>query len=425
MAIDQLFRSNTKIEGKTIMSKGSEKKQKAKMGCPIVSNPESESTSCMAQKGNLAWWPQIIASAVVGVIGILSTSVSGHIERRSTLASKNEQLVNQNVTLERQLHDLQHEKKLSDNNAQSQIERLKEANATKDRKINDLQRENSEQRILLEGKEIRIEQLRNEMATIGIKDQQSMQAVINGESPKPTNLVCVVVQKHPAHSPRKFDIHLTVADRTNSSAAVQAYATQDFSNAVKKAHMVYDRIGHTLESMVGKKVFVHQDFQPTMAPVFRIVAEESFARGDFANSVSQSWLAVCLEMPRPNPFTLALHSAALTRSSSYSIGYMTSAIHDSIMRQSDETREEYRKQVYSTLCNMGYLQITFPNRDLTGAGEIIDWQKILGIAQPFYYRKDGQGDLWSMRWEGFGRYSEYNYTKAFTEGLLALRKVSQ
>lgn len=388
--------------------------------------PDNGCESESRQNNNIVKWLGMVIRLIISSpsFGVILTAVLWYALQHSEVAAKRDELEREKATLEKQVVNLQLEKNNSESEARGQIERLKEANASKDWKINELQRENSEQRIRLEGKEIRIDQLRNEIATIGTKNQQSMYAA-NSKSATSTNLVCVVVPKQPAHSPRNFDIDLTIADRANSSAAVQAYAAQDFSNAVKKAHMVYDRIGHTLENMIGKKVFVHRDFQSTMAPVFRIVAEECFARGDFANSVTQSWLAVCLEMPRPNPFTLALNSAALTRSSSYSIGYMTTAIHDSIMRQSDETREEYQKQVYSTLCNMGYLQITYPNRDLTSAGKIIDWQKTFGVPQPLYYRKDGQEDLWSLRWEGFGKYSEYNYTKAFEKGLLTSRKITQ
>lgn len=391
---------------------------------------DCQTTSCPGQKSAGLSWGNVLSAIVVGLVGILATNISGCLERRSALASKYEEVASDNSKLEHQLQNLKHEKNLSEIDTKSRIERLKEDAAAKDRRIAQLQNDNSELRlnlndkdIIINGKDILIEQLRKGNTTKEIKDQRAAQSAIQGS---PTNMTNVgTLQIKPVVSVhKKFDIVLTLADRKNATAATEAYAAQDFSNAVKKARMVYDRIGSTLESGIGKQFFVHRDFQSSIAPVCRIVAEESFARGDYQSAVTQSWLAVCLEHPRPNPFTLALHSAALTRSSSYSIGFMTTGIHEATMNVPEEQRDAYRVQVFSVLCNLGYLQITYPSRDGTSIGKKIDWTQLLGIKQPFCYKKDGSEDLWSLRWEGFGRYSEYNYTKAFEEGLAVSHKVT-
>ena len=384
-----------------------------------MSNAKREAESCVAQNTSRMSWETIIASIVCGVIGIALTIFTGFMERRSALSTKCTELSDERATLQREVQSLQHEKVIHDIDTKNCIEHLKEECVTKDNKINELQRENSEYRIRLEGKETLIELLRNGTGTGEIKNQLALRAAIESKSSKPID---IKTAKPLPHAPRKFDIELKKSDRANSLAAVQFYAAQDFSNAVKKARSVYDRIGKELEGSLGKRVFLRRDFNSIMAPVCRIVAEDSFARGDFANSVTQSWLAVCLEKPCPNPFTLALNSAAQSRSSLYSIGFLTVGIHESIMEQPEEHRNEYRNRILSTLRNMGYLQITFPNKDCTGIGAVIDWMKLSGIEQPFYFKRGERGDLWSMRWEGFGKYSEYNYTKAFEEGLAISRK---
>ncbi len=386
---------------------------------PTTDNAKRELESCVVCSGIRQTWGSVLTAIACGAIGILVAAVTGVMERRSDLYSKCEELSGQRETLERRVQDLKHEKVVYDLSIKNRIERMEETSAEKDCKINELQRENSEYRIRLDGKETLIELLRNGTGIGKIKNQQDMDAAIKSKIVKP---FVVETAKPLTRAPRKFDIEFTMIDRANSLAAVQLYAAQDFSNAVKKARLVYDRIGKELEGSLGKRVFLHRDFNSIMAPVCRIVAEDSFARGEFENSVTQSWIAVCLEMPRPNPFTLALNSAALTRASSYSTGFMTTAIHECIMKQPAEHRDEYRNRVLSTLRNMGYLQITFPNQDGTRVGKVIDWTQMIGTEQPFYYKRGGQGDLWSLRWEGFGKYSEYNYTKAFEEGQSISRK---
>ena len=394
-------------------------KHKTTQKHPTTGNAKRELESCAARNGIRQTWGSVLSSIACGVIGILVATVAGFMERRSDLYSKCEELSGQKETLKRRVQDLQHEKAVYDLNIKNRIERLEETSVEKDVKINDLKRENSEYRIRLEGKETLIELLRKGTGAEEIKNQQDMDDVIKSKVVKPT---VVETTKPLARTPRKFDIEFTKSDRENSLSAVQFYAAQDFSNAVKKARSVYDRIGKALEGAFGKRVFLHRDFNSIMAPVCRIVAEDSFARGDFANSVTQSWLAVCLEKPCPNPFSLALNSAAQSRSSLYSIGFLTVGIQESIMGQPEEHRNEYQNRILSTLRNMGYLQIAFPNKDGTGVGEVIDWMKMSGVQQPFYFKRGDRGDLWSMRWEGFGKYSEYNYTKAFEKGLALSKK---
>ncbi len=363
------------------------------------------------------WW-KIIAAVICGVVGILSANISGCIERRTSLAARCDELSSGKAGLERQIQDMRHEKNMSEIDTKIRIDSLKEKCAAKDRKIDELQRENSEQRIRLDGKEVLIEQLRNGIGTRAIADQQAVLSMIPNGGVKPKSVGVVTIQPVKTIR-RKFDIELTNADRANSLAAIKSYSAHDFSNAVIRAGMVYKRLGEALENSVGKSLFLHRDFQSTIAPVFRIVAEDSFSRGDFINATTQSWLAVCLEKPHPNPFTLALHSASLVRSSSYSIGFMTAGIHESIMAMPDKDRDNYLNQIFSTLSNMGYLQISYISRD-KGIGAIIDWSRMFGVQNPICYKKDGHGDLWSLRWDGFGRYSEYNYTRTIEESLKRL-----
>lgn len=383
---------------------------------PVQSDAARNAASNSPQQAaNGDWWRAVTPAIVCGVIGILAATISGYIERCFGLSSKCDELTYEKSNLEQKLQDSQHERNIAEINSKNRIASLKEMCAVKDRKIDDLQRENLEQRLRLDGKEVLIEQLRNGIGTSDLINQQAILSIIQKGVAKPET---GVLKAQPViHERRKFDIDLTVADRDNSLAATQAYAAQDFSSAVKHAHVVYKRVGNVLERFSGKHLFVHRDFQKTIAPVFRIVAEESFARGDFANAVTQSWVAVCLEMPYPYPFTLALNSASLIRYSSYNIGFMTTGIHEAIMNMPEERRDNYRNQVLSTLCNMGYLQIVFPSRDRKKVDEVIDWSRMLGITNPVCYKKDGTNDLWSFRWEGFGKYSEYNYTKAFEKGL--------
>ena len=377
---------------------------------------ESESNSTFECRPCKIPWSNIIAAVIVGLIGVFSTNITDHIKWKTDIAIKCDELSRGKSDVERQLQDLRHEKNLSAISVQDHIERLKNESTSKDRKIEELQRENSEQRIRLEGKEVLIEQLRSCSAAKIIKDPKVMTSEIMDTSTRPIVIVAGERTFTPSVS-RKFDIELSTADIGHARAATIAYAAHDFSNAVRQARVIYGRIGCTLESKIGKPLFVHTEFASVISPVCRIIAEDSFSCGDFASAVTQSWLAVCLERPHPKPFTLALHSAAHIRSSSYAEGFLTGAIHDFINRQAKENRDEYRRQILSKLCQLGYLQIAYPNHDATDVGDIIDWGKLMGIEQPFRYRKEGQADLWSLRWEGFGRYSEYNYSKAFRKGL--------
>ena len=362
------------------------------------------------QTANCDWWRTVTPPIVCGVIGILAATISGSIERHFGLSSKCDELTYEKSNLEQRLQDSQHEKNIAEIDSKNRIDSLKEMCEAKDRKIDDLQRENSEQRLRLDGKDILIEQLRNGIDTRELTSQQAVRSIIQNGIAKTGS---GALKEQPViEVRRKFDVDLTSADRVNSLAATQAYAAQDFSNAVKHAYIVYERVGNVLESSFGKHLFVHRDFQKTIAPIFRIVAEESFARGDFANAVTQSWLAVCLEKPHPNPFTLALNSASLIRSSSYNVGFLTTDIHEAIENMPEKERDNYRNQILSTLCNMGYLQITYTSRDRKKVDAVIDWSRMFGITNPICYKKDGTNDWWSLRWEGFGKYSEYNYTKA-------------
>ena len=94
--------------------------------------------------------------------------------------------------------------------------------------------------------------------------------------------------------------------------------------------------------------------------------------------------------------------------------YIAAHCEEAIVRNQEWYDEEYTYEIHKELAELGYLQMYLPNKEGTDIGEKIDWQKMFKgkkiNLRPTFLKN---GDIWSTRWIGLGKYEEYNLSAEF------------
>ena len=201
-------------------------------------------------------------------------------------------------------------------------------------------------------------------------------------------------------------------------AIYDSLCTNDVEGAVSAAYKAYDVLRPIVDPFImrGAEMDVRLCLLTSMA--YQWVAEDQFVKGNYNKAASLMGTAAGVLGSKPPPELLAKESAVLCRALNGTCGYFTKHMADVVKQVNDD---EYFYEIHNELAKLGYLQLYFPDETGTNIGKKIDWGgvfkgKKLDI-RPTYKKN---GDIWSTRWMGLGRYEEYNLSEEFRRTLKAV-----
>ena len=192
------------------------------------------------------------------------------------------------------------------------------------------------------------------------------------------------------------------------------YCTGKYSNAVDIATQTYRKICPMIEAFGGAQIDFR--FALVASETYRVMAEAAFHKGQYKRAAYLMGQSAGLVGREPPPRHLALESAMSYRAG-LSQGFLTHHISDALKVNPDE---KYRAEIMNELAKLGYLQRYLPNKDGTGMGELIDWEKLCKRKLDLRKLENRDGAIWSTRWKGFGEYEEFNMSQEFRNDLKAL-----
>ena len=165
---------------------------------------------------------------------------------------------------------------------------------------------------------------------------------------------------------------------------------------------------------------VDRRFALVASLIYRVIAEKALHDGKFDIAAELMGCAAGLGGPRPDSLLLAMESATAYRKSRGTTGYFTQHIRD--VTKGDKNND-YLYEIHDKLARLGYLQLFLPNKEDTDIGERIDWDKFFN-GKHVHVRStfERNGDVWSTRWIGLGKYEEYNLSAEFRATCQALKK---
>ena len=194
---------------------------------------------------------------------------------------------------------------------------------------------------------------------------------------------------------------------------VGEYGAGNYTNAVRLAERIFKQIKDPIDATDAHIVDIDIRFGLLASEVCRILAEGVFAGQDYKRAAAFMQKAAGIVGNKPPAKLLALESAMFYRAG-FSNGYLTKHMAAAIEQANDGA---YKKEIHKELAKLGYLQRYYPNKDGTGVGDEIDWS-YLGIAKsdmpPIEKRN---GEIWSRRWAGFGKYEAYNLSEEFSRAV--------
>lgn len=194
---------------------------------------------------------------------------------------------------------------------------------------------------------------------------------------------------------------------------VGEYDAGNYTNAVRLAERIFKQIKDPIDATDAHIVNIDVRFGLVASEVCRILAEGEFVKRNYKRAAALMQKAAGIVGNKPPASLLALESAMFCRAG-FSYGYFTKHMAVAIEQAKDES---YKKEIHRELAKLGYLQRYYPNKDGTGIGDEIDWGH-LGIAksdlQPIEKKN---GEIWSRRWVGFGKYEAYNLSEEFSRAV--------
>ena len=194
---------------------------------------------------------------------------------------------------------------------------------------------------------------------------------------------------------------------------VGEYDAGNYTNAVRLAERIFKQIKDPIDATDAHIVNIDIRFGLLASEVCRILAEGELVRRNYERAAVLMQKAAGIVGNKPPAKLLALESAMFYRAG-FSYGYFTKHMAAAIENSKDEA---YKKEIHRELAKLGYLQRYYPNKDGTGIGDEIDWSH-LGIAKsdmpPIEKRN---GEIWSRRWAGFGKYEAYNLSEEFSRAV--------
>ena len=190
-----------------------------------------------------------------------------------------------------------------------------------------------------------------------------------------------------------------------------ALCTNDIERAVVEARKAHRLLSPVVDVVINKGAEIDVRLSLLISLAYQYVAEDEFCRGNKRRAASLIGTAAGVLGPKPPPLLLARESAMVYRAMEGKCGYYTEHISDAIKYANDE---EYTYEIHKELAELGYLQMYLPNKEGTDIGEKIDWQKMFKgkkiNSRPTFLKN---GDIWSTRWIGLGKYEEYNLSAEF------------
>lgn len=206
-------------------------------------------------------------------------------------------------------------------------------------------------------------------------------------------------------------------------AMIDALCTNDIDQVVVAAHKAHRLLSPLIDPVVLKSAEIDVRLAQIVSMAYHWVAEDEFSRGNFRNAAYLIGTAAGVVGPNPAPFLLAKESAIQYRSMNGKSGYFTNHIADATKYNNDPN---YFYEIHNELAKLGYLQLYYPNASGTDLGEKIDWTKIFkGKRLQLRSTYEKNGDIWSTRWIGLGKYEEYNLSAEFRHMVKMIGKGAQ
>ena len=195
-------------------------------------------------------------------------------------------------------------------------------------------------------------------------------------------------------------------------AILDALSTNNLKEVIAASRKAYRILSPIVDPVImrGSEMDVRLSVIVSMA--YRWVAEEEFSLGNYKMAADLIGTAAGVVGPKPPPYLLAMESAMQYRHMNGRCGYYTIHIHDAVTKGGNDP--DYMYEIHNELAKLGYLQLYFPNKEGTDVGERIKWETIFNNKKlnlmPTYTKN---GDIWSKRWCGLGKYEEYNLSAEF------------
>lgn len=399
------------------MSKSNKKAVKGK--------PQSKQT-CAGNKTDSVWptvWATVVSSLVVGVVGLAVNVLMRHTEQaerceklEALIREKDNRIADQRMqiaTLDQRLQ--MKDVLLSNNESVKEMYRIAYF-GNRGVVLNEVDVTNTVEitKTVYLTNIVEVADHRSVAERLGITTNMTYRELIEKSWDKPVD----VASAAGAFIPVRKEVGQLYCDMSDD------YFSKDYTNAVCKAAKILSEIHPVLGPFInrGAKIDIRLSIVASMA--YRIMGESAFARGDYQAAAYMMGMAAGVAGPTPPPELLALESIAGYKRSGGKVGFFTQHMKDAIDNSND--RENYRCKIFNELARYGYLQLHLPKKGGVEVGEAIDWPKMFGIkkldVRPLNMV---DGDYWSTRWVGFGRYEKFNYSEAFrnmmkaTSGLVA------
>ncbi len=359
----------------------------------------------------------VVATVIVGVLGLLSTFASNWIIKNSENAKRCDEL--EAVIRQKDVHISEKDTRLAEKteriaDQRAEISLLKQTVLSKDIQldvkqsdINFYQLKVAEQggRMVTRNDDQLLQSTHGSVKDrLGIDDKRPILGQVKETWDKP-----LVVGSLPG-------IFIPAPQGVLDSyiAMLNSYSAGDYSNAVDIAAKTYQKICPMIELFSGAQVDVR--FALVACETYRIMAEAAFHQGQYKRAAHLMGQAAGLVGKAPPPQLLALESAMAYRAG-LSQGFFTRHMADATKANPGD---EYRNEILNELAKLGYIQRYFPNKDCTDIGEPIDWEKLFKRKLDLRKLEKRNGDIWSTRWKGFGEYEEFNLSQEFRNDLKAL-----
>ncbi len=189
---------------------------------------------------------------------------------------------------------------------------------------------------------------------------------------------------------------------------LDAAETNDLKQVAALARELHKKISLQIDPYVCRgAAMVDTRYGIVASFVYAMVAEDEFAKGNYTRALYLMGTAAGILGPRPPPHLLAKESAIAYKAGGCKTGFFTQHMADAIQAAKDD---DYRFEIFAECAKLGYLQLYMPSADGKDVGKKIDWAQFDTKRRPLPLRKveERNGELWSTRWCGLGKFEEYN-----------------